>query len=124
MRKVLNILESCSLAYKTIPESKIYDVTGRPSPDQIEEIYQALTTQDFKAAYDTFMEIKTRKSLALEDIIRDLHQCVMQTNFNERMKMQLINRMSEVEFRLAAGANEKTQVASVVGVFIEIRTQM
>ena len=38
------------------------------------------------------------------------------------MKMQLINRMSEVEFRLAAGANEKTQVASVVGVFIEIRT--
>ena len=68
------------------------------------------------------MEIKTRKSLALEDIIRDLHQCVMQTNFNERMKMQLINRMSEVEFRLAAGANEKTQVASVVGVFIEIRT--
>ena len=30
MRKVLNILESCSLAYKTIPESKIYEVTGRP----------------------------------------------------------------------------------------------
>ena len=33
MRKVLNILESCSLAYKTIPETKIYEVTGRPSPD-------------------------------------------------------------------------------------------
>ena len=36
MRKVLNILESCSLAYKTIPESKIYEVTGRPSPEVIE----------------------------------------------------------------------------------------
>ena len=87
MRKVLNILESCSLAYKTIPESKIYDVTGRPSPNQIEEIYSALTTQDLKMAFETFMEIKTRKSLALEDILRDLHKCVMQTNFNERMKM-------------------------------------
>ena len=32
MRKVLNILESCSLAYKTIPMEKIYEVTGRPSP--------------------------------------------------------------------------------------------
>lgn len=36
MRKVLNILESCSLAYKTIPETKIYEVTGRPSPDCVE----------------------------------------------------------------------------------------
>ena len=35
MRKVLNILESCSLAYKTIPVEKIYEVTGRPSPPDI-----------------------------------------------------------------------------------------
>ena len=47
MRKVLNILESCSLAYKEIPEAKIYEVTGRPSPATVEEIYSALTTQDF-----------------------------------------------------------------------------
>ena len=32
MRKVMNILESCSLTYKTIEVSKIYEVTGRPSP--------------------------------------------------------------------------------------------
>ena len=32
MRKVLNILESCSLAYKNIPVEKIFEVTGRPSP--------------------------------------------------------------------------------------------
>ena len=36
MRKVLNILESCSLAYKNIPLSKIYEVTGRPSPVDIQ----------------------------------------------------------------------------------------
>ena len=90
MRKVLNILESCSLAYKTIPETKIYEVTGRPSPDCVEQIYNALTTQDFKMAFDTFIELKTSNSLALEDILRELHQCVMQTNFNDTMKMQLI----------------------------------
>ena len=73
MRKVLNILESCSLAYKNIPESKIYEVTGRPSPDTIEQIYSALTTQDFKMAFDTFIELKTGNSLALEDILRELH---------------------------------------------------
>ena len=90
MRKVLNILESCSLAYKTIPETKIYEVTGRPSPECVEQIYSALTTQDFKMAFDTFIELKTSKSLALEDILRELHTCVMQTNFEEAMKMHLV----------------------------------
>ena len=122
MRKVLNILESCSLAYKTIPETKIFQVTGRPSPDTVESIYDALTNQDFSTAFNTFNEHKTSKSLALEDILRELHKCVMETNFPELMKMNLIMRMSEIEFRLASGANERTQIASVVGIFIEART--
>mmetsp|Transcript_13592 Transcript_13592/g.9585 ORF Transcript_13592/g.9585 Transcript_13592/m.9585 type:complete len:135 (+) Transcript_13592:109-513(+) len=36
MRKVLNILESCCLSYKEISLSKIYEVTGRPSPDDVD----------------------------------------------------------------------------------------
>lgn len=50
MRKVMNILESCSLTYKEIPVEKIYQVTGRPSPSDIEEIYRALTNEDYRSA--------------------------------------------------------------------------
>ena len=46
----------------------------------------------------------------------------MKTEFNEHMKMFLIGRLSEVEYRLAYGASEKAQIASVVGSFIEVRT--
>ena len=122
MRKVMNILESCSLTYKEIPVQKIYEVTGRPSPTDIEEIYRALTNEDYRSALQVFINIKTSKSLALEDIVRDLHKCVMETNFEENMKMFLISRLSEIEFRLSHGINERAQVASVVGAFIEIRT--
>lgn len=59
MRKVMNILESCSLTYKQIPVTKIYEVTGRPSPEDIEEIYRVLTMEDYLTALSTFMEIKT-----------------------------------------------------------------
>ena len=47
MRKVLNILESCSLAYDDISVEKIYEVTGRPSPSQITAIYNSLTNDEF-----------------------------------------------------------------------------
>ena len=42
MRKVLNILESCSLAYKQIALEKIFEVTGRPSPKDMETVYECL----------------------------------------------------------------------------------
>lgn len=58
MRKVMNILESCSLTYKTIPITKIYEVTGRPSPEDIEEIYRVLTVEDYKTALTIFLNIK------------------------------------------------------------------
>ena len=73
MRKVLNILESCSLAYKQIPVAKIYEVTGRPSPDDIGAIFRALTNEDFNTAFKTAMELKAVKSLSLDDIIREIH---------------------------------------------------
>jgi len=79
MRKVLNILESCSLAYKTITVQKIYEVTGRPSPEDIETIYNSLTTDNFTSAFERIVAIKTSKSLALDDIIRDVHKAVMET---------------------------------------------
>lgn len=43
----------------------------------------------------------------------------MDTKFEERMKMFLVSRLAEVEFRLAQGVNEKAQTASIVGAFIE-----
>lgn len=122
MRKVMNILESCSLTYKEIPLAKIYEVTGRPSPTDVDQIFNALTNDDYRSALSLFNEVKTSKSLALEDIVRDLHKCVMECSFDEQMKMFLVSRLSEIEFRLASGTNERAQVASIVGAFLEIRS--
>ena len=46
----------------------------------------------------------------------------METKYTDEMKMYLISRMSEIEYRLAHGSNEKAQVSSLVGAFIEVRS--
>ena len=53
MRKVLNILESCSLAYKDIKVAKIYEVTGRPSPSDMKTIFNALMKNTHSEALKT-----------------------------------------------------------------------
>ena len=74
MRKVLNILESCSLAYKNIPLDKIYEVTGRPSPNDIKTIYDGLMQESYNSAQRTIISLKAEKSLSIDDIVRDVHQ--------------------------------------------------
>jgi replication factor C subunit 3/5 len=101
MRKVLNILESCSLAHKSITEKEVFEVTGRPSPEDINLIYEALNMKKFNEALNEFMTLKLSKSLALEDVLIELHKGVMLTKYTEEMKIYLINRMAEIEYRIA-----------------------
>ena len=122
MRKVLNILESCSLAHKTVTLDNVYDVTGRPSPTDVDQIYEALTMKRLNEALNQFMELKYSKSLSLEDIVGEIHKCVMKTKLTDEMKMFLVSRMAEIEYRLSQGSNEKVQVSSLVGSFIEVRS--
>jgi len=59
--------------------------------------------------------------LTLEDIVRDLHLTVMKSGLPKLHKMYVVLRLAEIEQRIALGCNEKVQVASLVGAFIEIR---
>ena len=107
MRKVLNILESCSLAHKTITMANVFEVTGRPSPNDVDTIYEALSMKRYNEALDILMEIKHNKSLALEDLVNDLHKCLMKTKLADEMKLFLISRLAEIEYRMAQGSSEK-----------------
>ncbi|CDW88699.1 replication factor c subunit 5 [Stylonychia lemnae] len=122
MRKVLNILESCALAHQKITTQNVYDVTGRPSPDDITSIYKSLNEDRLNKAIETIYQIKQNKSLALEDILSDLHKAVMKTKYTDQMKIFLISRMADIEYRLAYGSNEKINTSSLVGAFVEIRS--
>lgn len=101
MRKVLNILESCSLAYKNIPLEKIFEVTGRPSPNDIKAIFDVLTNQKFNDAFNSILALKLEKSLSVDDLVREVHKQVMITNMTDEMKMFVVNRLAEIEYRLA-----------------------
>ena len=85
-------------------------------------IYETLNQERFNEAINTVITLKTQKSLALEDIMSELHKAIMKTKYTDEMKIYLVSRLAEIEYRLAQGSNEKVQVASMVGAFIEVRS--
>lgn len=122
MRKVLNILESASLAHEKIVEENIYACTGRPCPEDVDAIMQSLLKDDYKNASKTFDKIRINKGLTLEDLVNDLHKAVMKADLGNKRKIFLVERLAKVHQRAAIGCSEKIQVASIIGAFQEIRT--
>jgi replication factor C subunit 3/5 len=77
-----------------------------------------------KISFLEILKIKAARNggLSLDDILKDVHRVVMKMKLPTKQKIHLIQRMAEIEYRVAQGCSEKTQIASLVGAFIEVRT--
>ena len=59
-------------------------------------------------AFGNILVMKNARSLAVDDILRQVHLKVMEdAQFTDRQKMFLIERMSSLEQRLVQGCTDK-----------------
>ncbi|EDO41130.1 predicted protein [Nematostella vectensis] len=117
MRKVLNILQSTSMAYSVVNEDHVYLCTGQPQPTDIGNIVDWMLNKDFTTAYTNILKLKTLKGLALQDILEETHSYVHRVDFPAKIRIHLLDKMAEVEYRLASGTSEKIQLGSMIAAF-------
>ncbi|XP_019622788.1 PREDICTED: replication factor C subunit 5-like [Branchiostoma belcheri] len=121
MRRVLNILQSTSMAHDVVNEDNVYLVTGQPLRSDIANIVNWMLNEDFTTAYNNIFQLKTLKGLALQDILTEVHLFVHRIDFPMAVKMVLLDKMADAEYRLAAGTNEKLQLSAVIAAFQVVR---
>ncbi|XP_050309169.1 replication factor C subunit 5 [Anthonomus grandis grandis] len=117
MRKVLNVLQSTWLAYKNVTEDTVYTCVGHPLSSDIENIVKWLLNDTVQATYNNIQELKTLKGLALSDIITEVHKLVHRVEFPFETSTRLLDKMAEIEYRLAQGANENIQLTGLISAF-------
>ncbi|GFR92713.1 replication factor C subunit 5-like [Elysia marginata] len=117
MRKALNILQSTSMAYDEVTEDNVYTCVGHPLRKDIESIVNWVLNETFTVAYSNTMKLKTLKGLALGDILTEVHTYIHRVDFPLHVRLQLLEKMADVEYRLASGTSEKIQLASLVSAF-------
>ncbi|XP_053850035.1 replication factor C subunit 5 isoform X1 [Vidua macroura] len=145
MRRALNILQSTSMAFGKVTEENVYTCTGHPLKSDIANILDWMLNQDFSTAYRKIMELKTLKGLALQDILTEIHLFVHRGEERVRLRMilerpnfplplterfllstvdfppsiriQLLIKLADIEYRLAAGTSEKIQLSSLIAAF-------
>ncbi|KAE8656331.1 Replication factor C subunit 5 [Hibiscus syriacus] len=112
MRKALNILQSsiinnffatCSqhMASQKITDEAVYLCTGNPLPKDIEQISYWLLNESFAESLTRVSETKTRRGLALIDIVREV-----------------------TIYSLSFGCNDKLQLGSLIATFTQARSAL
>eukprot|EP00039_Didymoeca_costata_P012256 m.175606 g.175606 ORF g.175606 m.175606 type:complete len:337 (-) comp15432_c1_seq2:1439-2449(-) len=122
MRKALNILQSTSMAHKTVDQDSVYSCTGHPLPSDIEKIVFWLLNEPIKTVYKEMKELKTNKGLALQDILYDVHEFIHRVELPAKARIFLLDKMATIEERLAAGTSEPIQMSSLIGAFVQARS--
>ncbi|KAL3630990.1 Subunit of heteropentameric Replication factor C (RF-C) [Castilleja foliolosa] len=124
MRKALNILQSTHMACQQITEEAVYLCTGNPLPKDIEQISHWLLNESFANSYRRISEMKTRKGLALLDIVREVTMFVFKIKMPTGVRIQLINEMADIEYRLTLACNDKLQLGSLIAAFTRARAAL
>lgn len=117
MRKSLNILQSTHMAYDSVDEDAVYTCVGHPLRRDIENIVYWVLNENFTTAYNNIMKLKTGKGLALQDILTEVHEYVHKVDLPLHVRLQLLEKMADIENRLASGTNEKIQLSSLIAAF-------
>lgn len=124
MRKALNILQSTHMASQQITEEAVYLCTGNPLPKDIEQISHWLLNESFAVSFRRISEMKTRKGLALVDIVREVTMFVFKIKMQSGVRVQLINDLADIEYRLSFGCNDKLQLGSLISTFTRARSAL
>ncbi|KAL4279720.1 hypothetical protein GQ457_03G032440 [Hibiscus cannabinus] len=124
MRKALNILQSTHMASQKITEEAVYLCTGNPLPKDIEQISFWLLNESFAESFTRVSEMKSRKGLALIDIVREVTMFVFKIKMPSDVRVQLINDLADIEYRLSFGCNDKLQLGSLIATFTQARSAL
>ncbi|CAB4065430.1 unnamed protein product [Lepeophtheirus salmonis] len=114
MRRILNILQSCSMAFPVVNEANIYACTGHPLPSDITKALESLLNDKLSESYHKIQnELQTNKGLSLIDILTELHLLVHRLEIPNKVKVYLLIKMADAEHRMLSGAIEWSGVDSL-----------
>ncbi|XP_064092974.1 replication factor C subunit 5-like isoform X1 [Macrobrachium nipponense] len=121
MRRVLNILQSTSMAYDEVNEDNVYTCVGHPLRSDITNMINWMLNERFDTAYKNVMHLKTTKGLALQDILTEFHLYIHRIDFPVEVRIHLMEKLSDIEVRVADGASEKIQLSAVLAAFTQAK---
>jgi replication factor C small subunit len=124
MRRAINILQAAATLKRKVDEKVIYSVSSAARPEEVKEMLTLALAGKFEEARSNLFGMLINQGLAGEDVLQQVHREVMNLDLPEPVKVKLIDKVGEVDFRLTEGANERIQLEALLAHFALIGNRL
>ncbi len=117
LRKATNMLQVAASLGTHIDQDVVYESTESIRPQEIQDLLTTALKGNFNSARSVLDELIVRHGLSGEDIIRGVHRAVFDLPIDEEVRIRLVDRVGEAEFRIVSGSSDRIQLEALLAHF-------
>jgi len=117
MRKAINALQAAALVADTIHKDAIYKITATARPEQVLELIETALAGNFTAARKHLDTLLLEQGLSGEDVVGQIYRAMFEIDITDKLMVELIDVIGEIDFRLTEGSNERIQLECLLAHF-------
>jgi len=112
-RKLENVLQSCAVIKKDLDLELVYSMASAAKPKEIKEVLELALKQDFLTSRKRLLDLMLNYGLSGIDVIKQVQKAIWKLDseiVSDNVKVTLIDKCGEVEFRIVEGSDEYLQL--------------
>ena len=117
LRRAINGLQMAAAANVDITPDVVYQAVAAARPEEVKEALEMSLNNNFAGARERLDTLQITYGLAGEDVIRQMHRTVRDLEVPDTIKVHMIEKLAEADFRLSEGANSRIQIEAVIANF-------
>ena len=117
LRRATNALQVAAATGKAVDSEIVYQATASVHPEKTQELLKAALEGDFMGARKLLDTMLIDEGLAGEDIIRAVHKGVFDLPIPDKQKVELVDKIGEIDFRMVEGSTERIQLEALLAHF-------
>ena len=117
LRRAINGLQMAAAAKVDITPDVVYQAVAAARPEEVKEALEMSLNNNFAGARERLDTLQITYGLAGEDVLRQMHRTVRDLEVPDTVKVQMIEKLAEADFRLSEGANARIQIEAVIANF-------
>jgi replication factor C small subunit len=117
LRKAVNSLQVAAGMSTKIDADTVYQAASTARPELVKELIEVCLKGDFMKGRNLLDDLLISQGLSGEDIIRQIHKSLIESTVKDSLKIELIDKVGEIEFRLVEGSNDRIQLESLLAHF-------
>lgn len=117
-RRVINLLQSTVAVTSRITRELIETIISTAKPADIKIVLEYALAGDFIKARERLLEIMLNDGLSGQDVIKAMQKEIWNLHIDPSMKVELVSKTGEIEFRMTEGSDEFIQLEALLAQFI------